>query len=366
MRVLALLTDAFVGQGGIARYNQALIRAMASSDVVREIVVLPRHGNVEGNPLPDGVTQLPPVASRICYSVRSVRLALAGGPFDTVFCGHLYMCPLAASVSCLLGVPLWLQLHGIEAFEMPSLLVRKAAESATITTAVSRYTRRRYLQWADADPACVRVLPNIFESQFVPGPKPQHLVERYGLQGRKVLLTVSRLASSERYKGHDRVISVLPKILSRYPDIIYVIVGDGDDRSRIQELAETSGVAYAIRLLGHVADRDLPDYFRMADAFVMPSTGEGFGIVYLEAAASGIPVIAGNSDGSADALADGVLGMLIDPADLNQLSGAIVDALEAPSRRPPSGVDRFAFPGFSRHAGGILGRISQARISTPA
>jgi phosphatidylinositol alpha-1,6-mannosyltransferase len=221
------------------------------------------------------------------------------------------------------------------------------------------------LQWADAHPACVRVLPNIFESQFVPGPKPQHLVERHGLQGRNVLLTVSRLAASERYKGHDRVISALPTILSRYPDIIYVIVGDGDDRSRIQELAKTSGVGHAVRLVGHVADRDLPDYFRMADAFVMPSTGEGFGIVYLEAAASGIPVIAGNGDGSADALADGVLGTLIDPADLNELGRAIVDALETPSRRARSGVERFAFPGFSRHAGEILGRIAHARISTP-
>ena len=121
-----------------------------------------------------------------------------------------------------------------------------------------------------------------------------------------MLLTVSRLAASERYKGHDRVISVLPRVLERSPDVAYLVVGDGDDRQRLEEMAQKAGVAHAMRFAGHVPHQELPDYFRLADVFVMPSTGEGFGIVFLEAAASGLPVIGGNRDGSVDALAEAI------------------------------------------------------------
>ena len=93
----------------------------------------------------------------------------------------------------------------------------------------------------------------------------------------------------------------------------YLVVGDGDDRQRLEELAQTTGVAHAMQFAGHVPHRELPDYFRLADVFVMPSTGEGFGIAFLEAAASGLPVIGGNRDGSVDALADGTIGTLVDP-----------------------------------------------------
>jgi phosphatidylinositol alpha-1,6-mannosyltransferase len=278
-----------------------------------------------------------------------VRLALTHGPFDLVFCGHLYMSPLAAGVARVLEVPLWLQLHGVEAWKRPSLLVRNAAERATLVTAVSRYTRRRFFNWANIDPVRVKVLPNTVDPRFVPGPKPDHLIARHGLAGRKVLLTVSRLAASECYKGHDRVISALPDVLRHHPDAVYLVAGEGDGSARVQEWAETSNVAHAVRFVGQVAEHNLPDYYRLAHVFVMPSTKEGFGIVYLEAAATGLPVIAGNRDGSVDALAEGAIGTLIDPEDCDQLADAIIAALDRRSTSNPSEVARFAFANFSRH-----------------
>ena len=102
-------------------------------------------------------------------------------------------------------------------------------------------------------------------------------------------MTVSRLASSERYKGHDRVIRVLPRILLDHPDTIYLVVGDGDDRPRLEALTLECGVQDKVMFTGPVVADELPDYYRLADVMVMPSTGEGFGIVFLEAMASGIP-----------------------------------------------------------------------------
>ena len=242
------------------------------------------------------------------------------------------MAPLAAVVATVLSVPLWVQVHGIEAWRELSVLQRRSVESATIVTSVSRYTRRRLLEWVAIDPARVKVLPNTVSPQYHPGPKPGYFLERHAAGGKKVLMTVSRLSSSEQYKGHDRVIRTLPRVLSQHPDTIYLIVGDGDDRPRLEALAVECGVAKNVQFTGLVPPEELPDYFRLADVFVMPSAGEGFGIVFLQAMATGVPVIAGNKDGSRDALCDGALGTLVDPENCEELASAILTALDNPAR----------------------------------
>src|SRR5204863_3572114 len=142
---------------------------------------------------------------------------------------------------------------------------------------------RRVLAQIVIDPTRVRVLPGTVDPRFRPGPKPHALLDRYDARGKKVLLTVARLSSSERYKGHDRVIRTLPRVLRDHPQTLYLIVGDGDDRARLEALALEFGVAEKVRFAGHIDAELLPDHFRLADVFVMPSTGEGFGIVFLEA-----------------------------------------------------------------------------------
>ena len=220
-------------------------------------------------------------------------------------------------------------------------------------TAVSRYTRRRFLDIARVEPGRVRVLPNVVGASFGPGAKSDCLLDRHGLRGRKVLLTVGRLAGDERGKGHDRLIAALRDLRQTAPDLVYLIVGDGDDRDRLQALAHQEGVANAVRFAGVVGAQELADYYRVADLFVMPSTQEGFGIVFLEAASSGLRVIGGNRDGSADALADGVLGRLIDPLDAGQLVAAIQQALVRGGTEPVQ-VQRFRFENFARHLHGLI------------
>lgn len=161
-------------------------------------------------------------------------------------------------------------------------------------------------------------------------------------------MTVSRLASSERYKEHDRVIESLPRVLLEHPDAIYLIVGDGDDRHRLEILATEVGVQERLRFAGFVAARELPDYFHLADVLVMPTTGEGFGIAFLEAMASGIAVIGGTRDGSLDPLADGMLGTPIDPENGEELTTAICTALRNADARSDR-ADRFKLPAFADH-----------------
>jgi glycosyltransferase involved in cell wall biosynthesis len=331
-RILALVTEAFGGHGGIAQYNRDFLSALASCDRVRDVIVLPRFSARPVSALPTGIRQLRPVESKLAYSLSALWTAITHRPIDFVFCGHLLMVPLAAGISRVLNVPLWLQVHGIEVFwREHSALERRSVESATMVTSVSRHTRRRLLQWVGIDPARVKVLPNTVEPQYHPGPKPAYLLERHAAGGKKVLLTVSRLGV-ERYKGHDRVIRTLPRLLDQHPDTIYLIVGGGDDRRRLESLAVEYGVAKNVQFTGSVLPEELPDYFRLADVFVMPSAMEGFGIVFLEAMATGIRVIAGSRDGSRDPLGDGALGTLVDPENGEELASAILAALEDPTR----------------------------------
>jgi phosphatidyl-myo-inositol dimannoside synthase len=333
LRILALVTEAFGGRGGIAQYNRDFLSGLANCDRVGEVIVLVRFSAGSVSTLPPGVRQLGAVESKLGYSLSALWTAITHQPLDFVFCGHLLMAPLAAGISRLLNIPLWLQVHGIEVFwREPSALERRSVESATIVTTVSRQTRRRLLHWVGIDPARVKVLPNTVDPQYQPGPKPDYLLERHAAGGKKVLMTVSRLSKLERYKGHDRVIRTLPRLLVQHPDTIYLIVGDGDDRSRLESLAVEYGVAKNIQFTGSVPPEELPDYFRLADVFVMPSAGEGFGIVFLEAMATGVRVIGGSQDGSRDALCDGALGTLVDPENSEELESAILTALADPVR----------------------------------
>jgi phosphatidyl-myo-inositol dimannoside synthase len=352
MKLLALVSDAFGGEGGIAQYNRDLLSALSTPRERAHILVIPRHGRANYKELPYGLRQLAPLG-KCRFTLRTFWAALVEGPFDRVFCGHLHLAPLAAVMAGLLRRPLWLQLHGIESWSHLSRAQQWAAQRAILITAVSRYTRRRFLALSRVDPARVRVLPNTVDARFIPGPKPHSLLDRHGLRSKRILLTVGRLAAAERGKGHDRVLQVFPELLKTHPDLGYLVVGDGDDRERLKALAREIGVEDHVVFAGHVRPDELPDYYRVADVFIMPSTQEGFGIAFVEAAASGLTVIGGDSDGSVDALGDGAIGQVIDPLSAGQLVQAVRTALAEP-RNDPEQVRRFRFENFAEHLRGLI------------
>jgi phosphatidylinositol alpha-1,6-mannosyltransferase len=270
-----------------------------------------------------------------------------------VLCAHLHLAPVAEAIARLQGIPLWIQVYGIEAWQRPGPLRARAMRRAQLVTAISRYTRARFLEWADVPAHRVRVLPCTVDERFTPGPRPEPLARKLGVAGRRVILTVARITRGDRYKGHDTVIAALKHLEPRMPDLAYVIAGDGDDRPRLEQLARDCGVADRVHFAGQVGDSELLDYYRLADVFVMPSAKEGFGIVFLEAAAAGLPVIAGSKDGSADPLADGAIGAMVAPGDAAAVADAIERALAAPRPDPQRGK-RFAAEAFRRHAQEML------------
>jgi phosphatidylinositol alpha-1,6-mannosyltransferase len=310
--MLALVTDAFGGRGGIAQYNRDFLGALAEIGAVSSITVLPRQAP-DPPSLPSGIEQMPGRHGWVAYSVAVLRTALLR-PVDLVFCGHLFMAPLAVLITRLKGAKLIVQTHGVEAWPRPSQLQRAALEAADLVLCVSRHTRAAVLSWAAIAPERVLVVPNTVREAFTPGDGSTQRAA-LALEGKRVLLTVGRMDARERYKGHDRVIAAISDLVAKGHDICYLVIGEGADRARLEALALDAG-SDRVRFLGAVGLQGLTETYRMADLFVMPSTGEGFGVTFLEAMASGTPALGLGVGGARDALADGQLGTVVSETEL--------------------------------------------------
>jgi phosphatidylinositol alpha-1,6-mannosyltransferase len=365
-RCLALVSDAFGGRGGIAQYNRDFFFALANSGLVSSISILPRRAP-DPFSLPPGISQAAPHLSRIAY----IQAALRGAPgrsVDMVFCGHLYMAPLALLIARRHRAKLVVQMHGIESWARPGPLQQRAAEAADLIFCVSRYTRARVIEWASIAPERVLVVPNTVGEAFTPG-DGSALRRAWGLQGKRVLLTVGRMDAREGYKGHDRVIAALPELLAAGHDVVYVVAGEGDDRARLQNLVAGRGVAERVRFVGAHGQDVLVDAYRMADLFVMPSSGEGFGIAFLEAMACGTPALGLAAGGAVDALADGEFGTMVTETEFAPvLARLLTIPKQDPHALAAAVQSRFGYAAFSRRVAIIFAPMlpASAKPTVPA
>jgi phosphatidyl-myo-inositol dimannoside synthase len=308
MRVLALVTDAYGGEGGIARAARDLLESITDVPGVESVRALVRRQPSAPQPLPAKLVQHCPAGGRIGYAFAALRHVLVARP-TVVLCNHLYMAPLAVVAARLCGARCHVQLHGIEVWQPPSRPQRWAMECADRLLCVSRDTRAHALGQARLPPERAVVLNNTVGNDFTPQDRAAAR-RQFGVRDEFVLLTVGRMDPRERYKGHDRVIRALPALTNQsVAPPLYFIAGEGGDRPRLADLAAALGVSAHVRFLGHVPEAQLPSLYNAADLYVMPSTGEGFGIAFLEAMACGTPAAGLAVGGATDALADGELGV---------------------------------------------------------
>ncbi len=335
MKVLALVTDAFGGYGGIAQYNRDFLTALSKQKEISEIYILPRICPENYDELPDKITQYRARSGRIQYSISSLFLAHKIKP-DIVVCSHLYHGPLAVQIASLHSAKLTSQLHGIEVWKkLPPAQLQPLLKS-DIVFCVSRDTCKRYTKQAVFPPKNGAVLHNTVGSAFKPGDVLKAR-KKFGLAKEIALLSVGRLDAKQGHKGQDTVIKALPNIIAANSrKVIYLIAGAGEDTARLATIAKERGVSENVRFLGKVPTNDLPDLYRSADLFVLPSKGEGFGIVYLEAMACGTQAIGLNIGGAPDALMDGELGWCVSEEQFEQ---TLIAALNSPSPPPSSLYD---------------------------
>lgn len=238
-------------------------------------------------------------------------------------------------------VKLVLIAHGIEVWRPFAGWKRKLLHKVDLFLPVSHFTKEKMKALYGLPEAKFLVMNNcldpFLEQPLQPG-KTGRLLKQYNLEpDSQVLLTVSRMVDTEQYKGYDRVLESLPALIPQYPKLHYLLVGryDALEKKRLDDIIHKLGLQERVIFTGFVPDADMPFHFSLADLFIMPSEKEGFGIVFIEAMFYGLPVIAGNRDGSVDALCNGELGIVIDPDDLEEISGAIKKVLNNPGAFKP-------------------------------
>lgn len=360
MRILLLIHEAVGGRGGIARFNADFLGALVLARPQARIVVAPRYGTHEAAALPESIRivgQRP--AGKLAFAARTLQALAALPNPDLIIAGHLHLLPYAALARMFTRAKLGTIVHGIDAWEPTGRpLVDRRTRDLDFFLAVSELTKARFAGWTGLDPARGLVLPNTVDlGAFGPGPKDPELESRWNLHGRKVLLTLARLEAAERYKGIDEIIDVLPALVERVPDLVYVIAGDGNDRDRLDAKVAERGLGTRVVFTGRVAEEDKVKLYRTADAFAMPGRGEGFGIVFLEAMACGIPVVGSKLDASREALDHGKLGVLVDPRNRLELIQGLVEALARPRGVVPPGLEMFALPAFRARVRAIVDQL---------
>lgn len=334
MKIL-VLAPSMGGTGGIQNYTATLVRALReiSGEKNVRLVAVPAEpiARADGNAALGRMT-------KFRFLVSAITAAIFWRP-QLVICTHLGVSPVARSIHRITGAPYWVILHGIEVWSELSPSKVEALRGAQQLVAISKFT---------LESACARHGLEKCKSAFLP---PTYSIDdsRASKKAAKVVesanmptvLTVGRLAASERYKGHDVVLDAWAAVLLEVPQARYIIVGDGDDRARLQERGREMGFASSVIFKGAVSSAELQSCYDECQVFALPARteldpraprGEGFGIVFLEAMAHGKPVIGPNVGAPPEFIHDGEHGLLVDPVNPAKLAKALVELLANPER----------------------------------
>jgi phosphatidylinositol alpha-1,6-mannosyltransferase len=296
----------------------------------------------------------PRPAAMAALNAAAIREAVRFRP-QTVLSAHIVGSPAGAALQKTAGVPFVQYFHAKEIGSRPEL-ARFALRRARASIVVSRYTHDLAVR-AGGDPRRLRrIPPGVDLPPAMPGERRE---------ARPTIVTVGVLA--ERYKGHDVVLRALPLVRAQVPDVQWVVIGDGPLRPALEWLTAAHGLAGHVRFLGRVSDRERDRWLARAHVFAMPSrlpadglAGEGFGIVYLEASAHGLPIVAGGVAGALDAVVPGTTGLLVDPTDHVRVADAISGLLrdreraEALGRAGRAYAARFAWPEIARRVEDVV------------
>lgn len=310
--------------GGIQHYSLCCIRALRELFPQARLRVFSKN-DLKTDPAGGfhGFGRWRGMSRTMAFAVSGLAAALWERP-DFILTTHPHFMKALAPLAKL-GIPCLTAAHGIEVWGQTQGALGRALRSATGVLPVSFFTRDVLHREAGLPLARMPVVPDTFrEDAFHPGPKARTLLDRYGLnESQPVILTVGRLSAQERYKGQDQVLKALPQLLHDLPGIRYLIGGRGDDEPRLRQMVAELKLEAHVTFTGFIPEAELADHYRLADLYVMPSTGEGFGIVYLESLACGRPCLVGDQDASPQAVDGGRLGFVVPPQDPDAIAQAI-------------------------------------------
>lgn len=295
------------------------------------------------------------------FVLQSIR---EGRKSDVVLLSHInllfvgYLIKLARP-----SAKVFLLAHGIEVWRPLSSWKKKMLYKLDGIIPVSNFTKEKMQALHELPAEKLSVINNCLDP-FLERPIAAHKIEKlrthYGIQKEDpVLLSVSRMVSTEKYKGYDKVLKAIPHLVISYPQLRYMLIGkyDEKEKQRLDELISELGISDKVIFTGFLPDEEMAAHFSLADIFVMPSEKEGFGIVFIEAMFYGLPVIAGNKDGSTDALRHGEIGLLVDPNNNAEIEEALKKMLDDPEKYtvcPQKLEGYFGYANYKKELGKLI------------
>jgi glycosyltransferase involved in cell wall biosynthesis len=359
--ILVLQTDTFGCFGGVPTYNRLVCRVLDEFELrdqnrvliaTDESEVVQLQGSVHPN------LRLAGFGANRSKFVKAALGAVVRGEVELVLAGHVNYAPLCLILKLLRPrLKFGVVIYGWDVWFRLPLLRRFALRCADFLISISEYTKRQAVSINGVDAKRIWVLPNATERDAEDTVPTDSLERKQGTR----ILSVGRVDSSEQQKGFDTVISCLPAILKRVPDVQYIIVGSGTDLDRHKQLAREVGVSDRVQFLGTVADETLRQCYQSADIFVMPSAQEGFGFVYLEAMLYAKAIVAARSGGAPEVVEDGVTGQLVEYGNEDELTEALTELCLDAEKRARLGSagyqrlqERFTFAHFKQKLTEIL------------
>lgn len=366
MRIIFLCSELFLTHGGIQRFNRILLRALA------EVGQENRH-SVQVFSLNDFEVS-DRFAGERCLQLSgfgknkkkfATQAMKAMRDADLVIYGHVNLLPLGWGDRLLRSIgSSAVIVHGDEAWRPLPWWQRWVASRMKGIISVSSFTAQEFCRLNKLDFSRVSWLPNIIDPDWTEWLNPISRKDQPSLV--PTMISVARLDACYRmrYKGIDTVIEAMPSLVSEFPGLRYIVVGEGPDRPRLENLADSLNLGNHVKFTGTVNEPELKEIYRQASVFVLPSGGEGFGIVYLEAMAYGLPVIAARAGGAPEVVLDGQTGLLVPYGDPEVASMAIRQILSDPALARRLGEagrrrvkEKFTFPRFKERVVQILEKL---------
>lgn len=336
-KVLLLTLKTFSATGGIEKVSRILGKALYERSIEQDGLfelcsMYDKQADAVDNPY------LPAENFR-GFAVRKLSfikdMVAAGAKSDVVILSHINLLLIGWLIKKIKPhTKLFMLAHGIEVWYPLPARTKVMLASCDHIIAVSRFTKDKIEEVHDFPPQKCTVLNNCLDP-FLPLPsnklKKETLLKKYGFSATDtILMTLTRISSKERYKGYDKVIEAIGSLNDTSCNIKYLVAGSYDKEEKIflDDLINSLHLQNKVVLAGFIQDEELENHFAISDIYVMPSRKEGFGIVFIEAMYYGLPVIAGNADGSVDALLNGELGQLVHPGNTAAIAQSINNIIQ--------------------------------------
>lgn len=332
----------FRDTGGIQKVCRSLCRTLSDLDpAVYKLEVLSLYDDT--NDLDERYLQVKNFKGFSNRKIPFLKYAVqAGSNTDVLLLSHVNLLPVAMLVKILHpAVKIVLICHGTEIWRPLAWYKRKFLQRHVVLWSVSRYTSLKVMQQHQIRKRQIHIIPNGLDPFFiVPSQlkKPESLLAKYNLKNNCIVfLSLARMTQHDQDKGYEQLIHLLPLLMEGKINFCYLIGGETDEHEkfRLQQLIRKYDLHHHVKMIGFIPEDELVPHYLLADLFILPSKKEGFGLVFIEAAACGCRIICGKDDGSCAAVLHGQLGKMIDANHRVEFHEAVLSSVNS-CRRPGS------------------------------